>query len=177
MRPARGRRAIGLGLLVPGLFLSHPGPADADAPAVSSSVRRAAHRPDSPADRTVRKGPGPKQHQQPVGQTVHVVRAGDSISRIASRYGVARKVLVDANKLAHPEQLRIGQRLVVPGAQLSRGGRPGRLIDVVLEHGDLLLVRAGPRRVPTRMYMASPEVDGQALGFAWPIEGRVISPF
>jgi murein DD-endopeptidase MepM/ murein hydrolase activator NlpD len=111
------------------------------------------------------------------GQTVHVVRSGDSISRIAAHYSVTRKSLIDANKLARPEQLRIGQRLVVRGARVAAGESPVQLIDAVLDNGDILFVRAGPRRVPTRFYMASPEVDGQALDFTWPVDGRIISPF
>lgn len=160
MSPARGRRVIGLGLLLPGLLLTHPGAADADPRAVTSPGRKPAPKPEAP-----------------VGQTVHVVRAGDSVSRIARRYGVTRKALIDANRVERPEQLRIGQRLVVPGAHLAAGRRPVQLIDGMLENGGLLFVRAGPRRVPTRFYMASLEVDGQALDFAWPIDGRVISPF
>jgi len=111
------------------------------------------------------------------GQTVHVVRSGDSISRIAAHYNVARKSLIEANKLARPEQLRIGQRLVVPGARVAAGGGPVQLIDAVLDNGNVLFVRAGPRRVPTRLYMAPPEVDGQALDLTWPVDGRIISPF
>ena len=99
------------------------------------------------------------------------------MSRIAAHYGVTRKSLIGANKLARPEQLRIGQRLVVPGARVAAGAGPVQLIDAVLDNGDVLFVRAGPRRVPTRFYMASPEVDGQALDFTWPVDGRVISPF
>jgi murein DD-endopeptidase MepM/ murein hydrolase activator NlpD len=111
------------------------------------------------------------------GQTVHIVRSGDSISRIAAYYSVARKSLIDVNKLARPGQLRIGQRLVVPGARVAAGGGSVQLIDAVLDNGDVLFVRAGPRRVPTRFYMASPEVDGRALDFTWPVDGRIISPF
>jgi murein DD-endopeptidase MepM/ murein hydrolase activator NlpD len=99
------------------------------------------------------------------------------VSRIAARYGVTRKLLIDTNKLAHPEHLRIGQRLVVPRPRVAAGGDPVHLIDAVLDNGDVLFVRAGPRRVPTRFYMASPGVDGQTLDFTWPVDGRIISPF
>jgi murein DD-endopeptidase MepM/ murein hydrolase activator NlpD len=177
VRPAGGRRAVGLGLLLAGLLLTHPCAAAAEPRAVTAPARKVPHKPEAAADRTLRRGTGAGQAQRRVGQTVHLVRAGDSISRVASRYGVTRKSLIDANKLTHPERLRIGQRLVVPGARLSAGRRSVQLIDGVLEHGDVLFVRAGPRRVPTRLYMASPEVDGEALDFAWPIDGRVISPF
>jgi len=99
------------------------------------------------------------------------------MSRIAAHYGVTRKSLIDANNLARTARLRHGQRLVVPGADAAAGVGPLHLIDATLEHGDVLFVRAGPRRVPTRFYMASPELDGRALELAWPVEGRVISAF
>jgi len=112
-----------------------------------------------------------------VGRTVHVVRAGETLTRIAVRYGVTRKALIDANKLTRPEQLRVGQRVLVPGAQMASGDKPVRLIDAVLANGDVLLVRAGPRRVPTRFYMAESGLDNQGIEFAWPVDGQVISPF
>ena len=185
MRRPRGRRAIGLGLLLPGLLLTHPGVADADSRTSTSPSRKSAPKTDASAVRKVlsRADAGPSHRNlghtggQNGGQTVHVVRSGDSISRIAAHYNVARKSLIDANKLARPEQLHIGQRLVVPGARVAAGGGPVQLIDAVLDNDGVLFVRAGPRRVPTRFYMASPEVDGQALDFTWPVDGRIISPF
>jgi murein DD-endopeptidase MepM/ murein hydrolase activator NlpD len=38
-------------------------------------------------------------------------------------------------------------------------------------------VRAGPRRVPTKLYILPPKSDGQASDFMWPVDGRIISPF
>jgi murein DD-endopeptidase MepM/ murein hydrolase activator NlpD len=181
VKPPRGRRAIGLGLLLPGLLLTHPGAADADSRTATSPARKTTSKTEASVDRKARSrvnaGPNRRIVARTGGQTVHVVRAGDSVSRIAAHYGVTRKSLIDANKLARPEQLRIGQRLVVPGTGGAAGGGPVELIDATLENGDVLFARAGPRRVPTRFYMASPELDGQTVDFAWPVEGRVISSF
>ena len=181
MRRPRGRRAIGLGLLLPGLLLTHPGAADADGRTSPSQARKTAPKTEIPAARKVlsrsNAGPSHRVLGHNGGRTVHIVRSGDSISRIAAHYGVTRKALIDANKLARPEQLRIGRRLVVPGARVAAGGGPVQLIDAVLDNGDVPFVRAGPRRVPTRFSMASPEVDGQALDFTWPVDGPIISPF
>lgn len=181
MTAPRRRRAISLGLLLPGLLLTHPGAADADSRTSASQAGKTAPKTEASAARKAlsRAGAGPSHRiwGKNGGHTVHVVRSGDSISRIAARYSVTRKSLIDANKLARREQLRIGQRLVVPGARVEAGGGPVQVIDAVLDHGDVLFVRAGPRRVPTRLYMASPEVDGQALDFTWPVDGRIISPF
>lgn len=178
MRPPRGRRAIGVGLLLPGLLLTHPGAPAADSRTATSPARKATSKSEVSADRKVRSrahaGPSLRRTDQ---TAVHVVRAGDSVSRIAAHYGVTRKSLIDANKLARPEQLRIGQRLVVPGAHAAAAGSSVQIIDATIENGDILFVRAGPRRVPTRFYMAPPEFDGQAFDLAWPLDGRVISSF
>lgn len=181
MRRPRGRRAIGLGLLLPGLLLTHPGSADAASRTATSPAKKTTSKTEASVERKARSrpdaGPSHRVLGQNGGQTVHVVRSGDSISRIAAHYSVTRKSLIDANKLARPEQLRIGQRLVVPGARVAPGGGTVQLIDAVLDNGDALFVRAGPRRVPTRFYMPFPEFDSHALDFAWPVDGRVISPF
>ncbi len=185
MKPPRGRRAIGLGLLLPGLLLTHPGASDADSRTATSPARKTTSKTEASVERKARSrvDAGPSRRVlrqtggQTGGQTVHVARVGDSVSRIAALYTVTRKSLIDANKLARPEHLRIGQRLVVPGARVAAGGGPVQLIDAVLANGDVLFVRAGPHRVPTRFYMASPDVNGRALDFTWPVDGRIISPF
>jgi len=189
VKPRRGRRAIGLGLLLPGLLLTHPGASDADGRTATSPARKTTSKTEASVERKARSrvdaGPsrrvlgktGGQTGGQTRGQTVHVVRAGDSVSRIAALYAVTLKSLIDANKLARPEHLRIGQRLVVPGTRVAAGGGPVQLIDAALDNGDVLVVRAGPRRVPTRFSMASPDVNGRALDFTWPVDGRIISPF
>jgi membrane-bound lytic murein transglycosylase D len=53
----------------------------------------------------------------------HKVRAGESLSVIARRYGVSVKNLQDWNKISDPRKLRAGQQLVVfhsPAPQVSR---------------------------------------------------------
>lgn len=173
MRRPRCRQAIGLGLLLPGLLLAHPGAADAVARAAAPAQKKSPPRSHPVSERKARVEPA----RASVGRTVHVVRARESLSRIAARYGVTRKALIDTNKLTRPEQLRVGQRLVVPGAHLAAGEKTVKLIDAVIVNGDVLLVRAGPRRIPTRFYMAEPGFDSQSIEFAWPVDGQVVSPF
>jgi LysM repeat protein len=43
-----------------------------------------------------------------------VVRAGQSVSRIAAEYGVPRRAIIAANHLEPPYKLKIGQQLVIP---------------------------------------------------------------
>ncbi len=44
----------------------------------------------------------------------YTVQAGDTLSRIASRYGVTLQALVEANNIGDPSLIRVGQVLVIP---------------------------------------------------------------
>lgn len=48
------------------------------------------------------------------GQAVHTVSSGESLFVIAQRYGVTIDAIVEANDLANPNQLSIGQQLIIP---------------------------------------------------------------
>lgn len=59
--------------------------------------------------------------------TLHTVRQGETLSGIASRYGVSVERIAEANQLVPDDPLHAGQELIVPGARLrvqvaSRGG-------------------------------------------------------
>lgn len=46
--------------------------------------------------------------------TIYVVQPGDTLSSIASRYGVTTVALIQANDLASPDRIYVGQHLVIP---------------------------------------------------------------
>jgi LysM repeat protein len=48
------------------------------------------------------------------GETVHVVQWGETLSLIASRYGVTVEAIMAANGLEDPNFLYVGQRLIIP---------------------------------------------------------------
>ncbi len=48
----------------------------------------------------------------------HVVQAGDTLYRIARRYGVPTRALILRNELAPPYVLSVGQRLAIPAARV-----------------------------------------------------------
>jgi LysM repeat protein len=50
------------------------------------------------------------------GGTVYTVQAGDTLFSIARRFGVTVQAIVEANNLANPDSLSIGQQLVIPPA-------------------------------------------------------------
>ena len=44
----------------------------------------------------------------------HVVRSGETVGSIAVQYGVTVQAILEANQLANPDFLRVGQELVIP---------------------------------------------------------------
>jgi len=44
----------------------------------------------------------------------HVVKAGETLSEIAKAYGTKIDVIIKANKLKNPDDLRLGQKLFIP---------------------------------------------------------------
>lgn len=53
--------------------------------------------------------------EQPGDGSIYEVRDGDSLSAIAERFGTTVEALVEANAIADPTQLEVGQVLVLPG--------------------------------------------------------------
>ena len=51
-----------------------------------------------------------------LGTAVHVVESGDNLAQVASHYGTSIQALVDANGIADPNLIRVGQHLNVPTA-------------------------------------------------------------
>ncbi|MGC2414498.1 MAG: LysM domain-containing protein, partial [Stellaceae bacterium] len=44
-----------------------------------------------------------------------VVEHGQSVSRIAAKYGLPRRVIIAANNLTPPYKIKTGQQLLIPG--------------------------------------------------------------
>lgn len=47
---------------------------------------------------------------------IHVVQGGETLSGIATRYGVPVNAIMEANTIADPNRIFVGQRLVIPAA-------------------------------------------------------------
>ena len=57
------------------------------------------------------------------GSQVHVVRPGDTLTRIAAQYGRSIQALIAANNLASPDRLRVGWSIAIPGGESSSEAR------------------------------------------------------
>jgi LysM repeat protein len=57
--------------------------------------------------------------------TTHTVASGETLGRIASRYGTSIGAIVSANSLSNSNLIRIGQQLVIPAGSGSGSGGTG----------------------------------------------------
>jgi len=98
---------------------------------------------------------------------VYIVRAGDTLGRIAARYGTSVQTLMRLNGIANPNLIWVGQRLKVTGSASAAPAKPpvsgstaGRWIDVNLSQQRLTayqgntavfstLISGGLPRTPT----------------------------
>lgn len=101
-------------------------------------------------------GCGARPDSRPPDELVgrwYVVAAGDTVSAIASRYGVAQDDIIELNGLVDPDRLEVGQRLFLYGVE-----------EVV-------------RRLPKKSGGPTPPKSGGAElpALAWPMTEGVVS--
>jgi LysM repeat protein len=60
----------------------------------------------------------------PSGETIYVVRSGDTLTKIADRFGTSVKAIRTANNL-QTTVIRVGQKLTIPTAQAAPASAPG----------------------------------------------------
>jgi len=97
-----------------------PDPALATATATPEIVVATTEAP--PPEAPTADSPTPTPSPQPAAptgvpkSTVHIVQRGETLSVIAGRYGVSVQAIVNANGLADPNRIVVGQRLTIPTA-------------------------------------------------------------
>ncbi len=107
------------------------------------------------APRTIPKPPKPK----PQG-IYHVVKVKENLFRIGKAYYVDYRRLARINRITDPAQIRIGQRIFIPGATRQL---PVEIIT--------------PSKVTSKRPL-KPKPKGKGKnGFVWPIRGKVTSKF
>ena len=164
-------KALGVGLLVPSLLLVGTSGWGADGKETQPTHKR------STSGKPNRVAAKPHTSPPPDPCT-HVVRRGESVSRLATRYRVSGQSIVTANHLPTADAIRMGQRLQIPGCQVAVARQTAEP-EVSSPSGatNELVARVGPRRIPTRLFLAVPEFDRDGVNFQWPIDGPVASAF
>ncbi len=85
--------------------------------------------------------PAPDDDDAAAAPREHVVRSGDTLSRIADRYGVSLSALLAENGLTASTVIHPGQRLSIPGGAASPGPGLARVVapmDVPASHVEVL---------------------------------------
>jgi murein DD-endopeptidase MepM/ murein hydrolase activator NlpD len=129
---------------------------------------------------------------------VHEVRAGETASALAQRYGVSLAALVRANGIEPPYNIRVGQRLVIPGATApstapSVAAAPRGSVEQPPLPASPAQVTPAPQAAPAPAPLASPAPPPtpanppaapseanpapQPGRFLWPVRGVVVSDF
>jgi len=106
-------------------------------------------------------------HATPVAAPVSSMRTvamGETLFSISRSTGVPVQTIAAANRLQAPYTLRVGQQLVIPGAQ---GAQPPRQREASMDVGDLA------REVSYKR----PEAPRAGSMFDWPVKGAVIAEF
>ena len=150
--------------------------------------------------------PAPKSAAPAVVPSIHLVKARDTLTAIASRYHVTVPALASANRLASADvRLRVGQRLVIPtsvaagararrtaalartapGERVAAGERmppAGRIAPVerLAPVGRIAPVGVAAQRPPwspKTLVLTLPDFSDLAPLFGWPVDGQVSSKF
>jgi murein DD-endopeptidase MepM/ murein hydrolase activator NlpD len=167
---------LGVGLLLPALLLTPPPVLGAESAARKPPARKNVPKPQRPAPaRSDDAKPAPTVQARAEGKPcVHVVKSGDSMGRLAAKYSVRVQAMIDANRGAKPQALRLGQRLAIPSASCGNQIEP-QVLAVGIDGS--ITARVGPRRIPTKLFLGLPELNGRAIDMVWPVEGPVVSQF
>jgi murein DD-endopeptidase MepM/ murein hydrolase activator NlpD len=133
------------------------------------------------------------------GQSEHVVSPGETMTGIAQRYSVPLKHLAKANRIEPYAQLKMGDRLVIPGRFAEAKPAAVAPKSAQTQQAQAQPPKAAPAQAPApapKMVAAAPaptalavttsgnvsneDVKGSGSGapaFRWPVRGRIIAGF
>jgi LysM repeat protein len=116
---------------------------------------------------------GPERGPAPVASvTYYIVRAGDTLSGIAWRFGVSQSSIIRANYLSDPYLLYVGQRLAIPGYYAKPKVKPAALFRLAFSRWD---------GNSFKLYVANTDGSGEqfvldrAGGPSWSPDGLLLS--
>ena len=108
--------------------------------------------------------------------TIHTVNQGDTLLSVARRYKIKAAEIASANKITVTTQLKLGQKLTIPGSARAatqavqpRGAETQEAVPAPQQE-KIAAVK------PVEQVEAQPALTGTPQ-FRWPVKGRVISGF
>ena len=105
------------------------------------------------------------------------VAAGDSLYAIAQRYGLPLAALIEANDLAPPYTLRIGQRLRLQTASLYQSGLTGPDAAPLPPPAKPAILTPSALLPATVAQPIAPPPPRSKKSFLWPVKGEIVTGF
>ena len=97
------------------------------------------------------------------GTTIHVVQRDENLYRIAMQYGTTVEAIAEANGITDPRYISVGQRLLIPNAQLNA---PGAVMTHMIKPGDSLETLAYTYHTTVDRLAAANSITNPALIYA-----------
>ncbi len=135
---------------------------------------------DSSAPQAAASQPAPQLSVVDQNRFRHTIEAGESLYAIARRYDVSVEAIVEANNLSSPDQIAVGQQLIIPGRPdllAARSRQTGN--SSALEKDETAASDATQAAVAVQVASAQPGTPAMsgAGNYRWPVSGRVIVDF
>jgi murein DD-endopeptidase MepM/ murein hydrolase activator NlpD len=159
-------------------------------PSYQASNQQPAGSPPAPLGQTKASAPlAPRASAPAAGSQVHVVNPGDTLFSLARRYNVSHADIARANGLDAYSQLKVGQRVTIPGAAQARAPQPMQRVEAPKQQPQQMAQNTPAPTAPQNISKATEVVDdekdtgglGPSIGgspqFRKPVTGRVISGF
>lgn len=123
-----------------------------------------------------------------VAAATYIVQPGDTLYKIATKHTVSVQQIVQANSIADPTQLRVGQTLTIPGAtevaaqtDVSSGSQViASPVDVSPKENEAqteTLPAVTPTEKPVESSAAPRASDADLIDWGWPNQGKIIQDF
>jgi murein DD-endopeptidase MepM/ murein hydrolase activator NlpD len=108
---------------------------------------------------------------------IHTVNQGDTLLSVARRYKIGAAELARANNLTVTTQLKLGQKLTIPGTSRGAATQPAqpRRAETPVQVAPAPQEKVAAVK-PVEQVEAQPTLTGTPQ-FRWPVKGRVISGF
>jgi murein DD-endopeptidase MepM/ murein hydrolase activator NlpD len=123
----------------------------------------------------------------PINSGVHVVAAGETLTKIAHQYGKSVAEIAKANNILPYAKVSIGDRIVIPGVRISSAASEAEPAAAPTKPGANKAVASAAPAQSASMVTPSVETPGTDTtakataeatpGFRWPVRGRIIAGF